>query len=136
MLSISMMKKNENGFTMIELIVSTIIVGLMVIGVTNLFISIERTQEKTKNIELATRAGERQIESLRNINYTSLVVDSDIDFTDDLPPDLPSPNSGTVSVTEPIAGLKKVDVAISYKDGSATETIRLSSLIGIIGIAQ
>lgn len=84
----------------------------------------------------STRAGEAKIESLRNSQYGNLETDSNIDFTDELPADLPEPKNGNVFVSEPEPGLKRVDVTISYGDGSATKTVKQSSLIGIIGIGQ
>lgn len=130
------MRKNESGFTLIELIVAITVTGLILGGVVNVYIGIQTMQRKTYHIELATRAGERQIESLRNSHYGSLVPGVQIDFSDDLPEDLASPKSGVVDVTEPSDGLRRVDVTITYKDGPGTKTIKQSSLIGVIGIAQ
>lgn len=135
-LSLRIMGKQQAGFTIVELIVAVTMTGLMILGIANLYIMIETTQHKTYNLELATRAGERQIESLRNSQYNTLDPGVDIDFTSDLPADLPSPKSGIVSVTEPAQGLRRVDLTITYKDGSSTRTVKQSSLIGIIGIAQ
>ncbi len=124
------------GFTLIELIVAITVTGLIVVGLTNLYILIEITQRKTYHLEIATRAGERQIESLRNAQYNNLTPGVDINFTSNLPADLPSPKSGTVVVTEPNDGLRRVDVTITYKEGSGTKTIKQSSMIGVIGIGQ
>lgn len=130
------MKRDEGGFTLIELIVTIVVTGLIIIAITTLFITIERTQHRTQLLETATRAGEQQIEALRNNNYNSLTAGSTIDFTDDLPASLPSPRSGTVAVSEPTEGVKRVDVTVSYRDGSKTKDIKLSSLIGQLGIGQ
>lgn len=110
--------------------------GLLVVGIVNLYITIETSQRKSYHLEIATREGERQIESLRNAQYGGLVPGEDIDFTNTLSPELPSPRSGTVAVSEPSEGLRRVDVTITYKDGSRTKTVKQSSLIGIIGIGQ
>lgn len=130
------MRKNESGFTLIELIVAITVTGLILGGIVNVYIGIQTMQRKTYHMELATRAGERQIESLRNSHYASLEPGVPIDFTDELPSDLASPKTGTVDVTEPSDGLRRVDITITYKDGSSTQTIKQSSLIGVIGIAQ
>lgn len=130
------MKRNEGGFTLIELIVTIVVTGLIIIAITTLFITIERTQHRTQLLETATRAGEQQIEALRNNNYNSLTAGSTINFTNDLPDSLPSPRSGTVAVSEPTEGVKRVDVTVSYRDGSKTRDVKLSSLIGQLGIGQ
>lgn len=131
-----MIRRNEAGFTLIELIVTITVMGLLVAGIVNLYIAIETSQRKSYHLELATRAGERQIEALRNAQYGSLEPGEDIDFTSTLPEDLPAPRTGIVEVTEPESGIRRVDVTISYKDGSGTKTVKQSSLIGIIGIGQ
>lgn len=131
-----MRRTRESGFTLIELIVTISIMGLLIIGLVNLFITIEASQRKSYHLEIASRAGEQQIEELRNSQYGNLDVDDDIDFTDDLPEDLPEPRSGIVEVSEPEPGIKRVDVTITYKDGGGSKTVKQSSLIGVIGIGQ
>lgn len=130
------MKGRDQGFTIVELLVTTVVAGLVIIAVTSLFITIERTQRSTQLLETATRAGEQQIESLRNSNYGSLTPGETITFTDNLPDRLPSPRSGTVAVSEPTTGVRRVDVTITYRDGSKEKEVELSSLIGQLGIGQ
>ncbi len=131
-----MLNKEESGFTLIELLVTIGFFGLVTISIINLYISVEASQQKSYRLEVATRAGEAQIESLRNSQYGTLETDSDIDFTNQLPADLPEPRSGIVHVSEPEPGLKKVDITITYKDGENNNTVRQSSFIGIVGIGQ
>jgi type II secretory pathway pseudopilin PulG len=130
------MKTNQGGFTIVELVVTTVVTGLIVVAVASLFITIERTQHSTQLLETATRAGEQQIESLRNNNYGSLTPGQTITFTNDLPEELPSPRSGTVVVSEPSAGIRRVDITVTYRDGSKQKDVKLSSLIGQLGIGQ
>jgi len=130
------MKTNEGGFTIVELIVTTVVTGLIVVAVTTLFITIERTQHSTQLMETATRAGEQQIESLRNNNYGSLTPGSTITFTNNLPSNLPTPRSATATISEPSTGIRRVDVTVKYRDGSKQKSVKLSSLIGQLGIGQ
>lgn len=130
------MKKKEDGFTIVELVVATVVTGLLIVAVASLFITIERTQHSTQLLETATRAGEQQIESLRNNNYGALTPGSTITFTDDLPAELPSPRTGTVAISEPSTGIRRVDVTITYRDGTKQKNVKLSSLIGQLGIGQ
>ncbi len=130
------MNTDERGFTIVELLVTIVVAGLIIVAVSTLFITIERTQHSTQLLETATRAGEQQIESLRNNNYNSLTADSTIDFTSSLPPNLPSPRTAVVHVTEPMADVKRVDVTVTYRDGTKPKSVKLSSLIGQLGIGQ
>ena len=128
--------KEQSGFTLIELLVAAILMGLLVIGITNLYIMIEVTQRKSYHLEIATRAGEKQIENLRNAQYGNLIPDTTLDFTADLPAELSGPKTGSVAISEPELGLRRVDVTITYGDGGGTRTIKQSSMIGILGIGQ
>lgn len=128
--------KNQDGFSLVELIVAIVVIGLLVVGVTSLYITIESTQRKTRLLETATRAGEKKIEELRNNHYNTLEANSVMTFTNELPNTLPEPRSATVTVTEPTAGIKRVDVSITYRDGRSNKEVALSSLIGVIGIGQ
>lgn len=131
-----MARDNQSGFTLVELLVTISLLGLIVIGVTNLYITISSAQRKSYHLEIATRAGEAQIESLRNAQYNNLEAGGQINFTSSLPSDLPEPRSGIVDISEPSDGIKRVDVTITYKDGSGSKTVKQSSLIGVIGIGQ
>ncbi len=130
------MNKDEGGFTIVELIVTIVVTGLVVAAIAQVFLTIERTQHSTQLLETATRAGEQEVEALRNNNYASLTPGSTITFTNNLPAALPAPRVGSVTVSEPVAGIRRVDVTITYRDGSDQKNVKLSSLIGQIGIGQ
>ena len=130
------MKRREDGFTIVEIVITIAIVGVLIAALTGLFVGISRSQSQSNYKENATRAAMRQIESLRNNNYGSLAVGEDIDFTDELSPKLPVGSTGNTVISEPSPGLKRVDVTVTYPDGDQTHNVTLSSLIGVIGITQ
>lgn len=115
---------------------TVIVIGILFSAVIALYSSVLLVQSKTQRLEAATRSAHLQIESLRNLQYNSLEEGVDIDFSDDLPDELPQGSAGVVEVTEAEQGLKRVDVTVSYPDGSSQRTVTVSSLIGIIGITQ
>jgi prepilin-type N-terminal cleavage/methylation domain-containing protein len=129
------MNRKDAGFTLIELLVSLTLIGIVITGVTTLFTSIQSVQRRTAYMETATREAQRQMESLRNNNYNNLAVGQTIDFTNQLPSTLRGP-SGTVTVSEPSPGLKRVDINVSYYEGDQQQQVNLSSLVGILGITQ
>ena len=97
---------------------------------------LQQTQVQTNYLESATRAAQRQIESLRNSNFNNLTPGEDIDFSANLPDTLPSNSTGNVVVSEPSPGLRRVDVTVSYQYSGQVRDVELSSLIGVIGIVQ
>ena len=126
----------QSGFTIPELIVTIVFIGFAFIGISQLYLDIDRVQSRTAYTQIATHAAQTEIESLRNADYNSLAANTSIDFSSSLPSTLPRPYSGTAAVTEPMAGLKRVDVTVTYTDHGATQNVELTSLIGIIGISQ
>jgi len=130
------MKEDKSGFTIVELIISIIVLGIVIASLSSLFLGIQRTQTQTAYKESATRAAQREIESLRNNHYNSLATGSNISFTNELSPKLPVGSTGNVVVSEPSPGLKRVDVTVTYPDKNLQHKVVLSSLIGVIGITQ
>lgn len=130
------MQKDTEGFSLIELIVAMAIFGLMAIGVINLFVGIDTLQRRAQRIEIATRAAEAQIESLRNSHYNSLESGETIDFSDELPQSLPAPRTGEAVISEPIPGIKQIEVTVEYAQQPRDYSVTLTGLIGTIGIAQ
>ena len=131
-----MAKVDEAGFTIIEIIVALVTVTLFVVSVGNLFAQITGTQHNALLLTSATRAGESEIESLRNSSYASLTPGTNIDFSSQLPSNLPKGSTGTVVVTQPSTDIRRVDVTVSYTVSGKTHSVQLSSLIGIIGIGK
>lgn len=131
-----MKRMGEAGFTLVELITAVVVLGIIGASITALFLNIQQIQIATNYLESATRATQREIESLRNSNYNNLTPGSSINFTDQLPDDLPNDKTGIVSVSEPSPGVRRVDVAVTYTHEDTTRKVEMSSLIGVIGITQ
>lgn len=129
------MRRQQAGFTIVELLVTIAIIGITTASLSSLFISIRNVQQQTGYVDAATRAAQREIETLRNDNYASLTPGQTIDFTNQLPSSLPH-GSGTVQVSQPANDLRRVDVTVGYTSQGEQRNVTLSSLIGVIGIAQ
>jgi len=128
--------QKQAGFTIVEVIITIVFLGFAVAGITEVYLSIQRLQEQTAWLQSASHAAQTEIESLRNTSYNGLTSGQNINFSSSLPTTLPGPRTGTVAVSEPQAGLKRVDVTVSYNDHGKTRNVELTSLIGVIGITQ
>lgn len=128
--------KDQSGFTIVELLATIVVFGIASLGIANLFYSMQYVQQQASHLDIATRAAQREVEVLRNNTYNALVVGQTIDFSSSLPDALPQNKSGTVTVTEPSPGLKRVDVSVTYMDGSKQQQVQLSSIIGVLGLSK
>lgn len=128
--------RSNSGFTLVEMMVTIVVLGLAVTSIAALYLSMQSAQAKSQYMDLATRAAQTEIEVLRNNSYNTLKNDTTIDFTSDLPNGLPADSTGTVYITKPAYGLRKVDVTVSYSSDGQSNKVELSSMIGVIGISQ
>jgi prepilin-type N-terminal cleavage/methylation domain-containing protein len=126
----------ESGFTLIELVVTMVVLGIIITSLSGMYYIMQSIAVQGQHLDIATRAARTEIEDLRNSGYNSLIPGSNIDFTASLPTTLPKNATGTVVISQPLSGLIKVDVTISYTDFGSQHNVELSSDIGVIGIGQ
>ena len=123
-----------SGFTVVELVLTIVAFSFIATGIAGIFLTIQSVQRQTAYLQSATRAANDEVESLRNNNYNQLIAGTNLTFAP--PTNIPSPSSGNVSISEPIPGIKRVDVTVTYTDHGATKQVEMSSLIGVIGISK
>ncbi len=126
----------EDGFTLVELLLSILVLGIAILGIAGLYYLTQQVQNESAHYDLAVRAARTEIEELRNSGYNSLSPSSPPTFPSSLLVGLPSDSNGSVSVSQPLPGLKEVNVTITYSDYGQPQNVTLSSDIGIIGISQ
>lgn len=131
-----MKQSNQKGFTLIELLLTIIVLGIAIASLGGMYYAMQATQTQSAHYDLAVRAARTEIEELRNNGYDSLTAGSTINFTSSLPPGLPPNATGTVNVSSPMHGLRRVDVSVVYTDFGQQQTVTLSSDIGVIGLGQ
>ncbi len=113
-----------------------LVLGIVISSLSGLYYVMQITEVQSQHYDLAVRAARTEIEDLRNNGYNSLNPGGTIDFTASLPASLPRDKVGTVAISQPLSELRRVDVTITYTDYKKSQTITLSSDIGIIGLGQ
>lgn len=129
------MLRNEDGFTVIEILIGIALFGIVMPSVIIAVVQVARLNDRAADLTRANVIAEHKIESLRSARYNSLDVGS-VDFTNELDSSFSSPKSATYVVTMPETGLKKVDITISYLDNGATRSLTFSSFISELGVTQ
>lgn len=132
-----MKQSREAGFTIIELVVTMAFMGIVIVSISQLYLTLRQVNRSADNYTTATQVAQQLMEKYRNTPYANITTGT-TDVTSSVLspyPSLSSPRSATTTVTEvDAAGLKQVDIAVSYKDRSGTRNVQLSTLISNKGI--
>lgn len=129
-------RKSDSGFSIVELLIAIAMIGVIAGSATSFLVGINNIQQKISYKENALRAATTEMESLRNAKYNTLENGVNIDFTADLPENLPNDKQGIVYISEPVTGLKKVIVEVTYTESSKQQKVKLVTMIGQIGLSK
>jgi prepilin-type N-terminal cleavage/methylation domain-containing protein len=127
--------KNEDGFSLLELVVSAAVMGVIIVAIYGFFGSVREINRYANNLVIANQALQQQVEIYRNTPYAGIAVG-----TQNLNSALtayPSLKNGTMSavVTEPqVTGYKQIAFTLSYLDKGGTKTVKASTIIANRGI--
>ena len=130
-----MNQDNSYGFTIVELTVSVVVAAIFFLSLNVAYTSYVHGGEQVKDLTLANSYAESKIESLRNTGYNSLALGT-TSITGELPSDLKSPRSGSLQISSPQTGLKKIDLSISYNDQGTSRTYSYTTYVGELGVGQ
>ena len=127
--------KDQSGFTIVELIVA-LIVGVIMVGSAILILtSGQRLAQKHRDLVVANAFVEQKVEALRSTGYLGL-SNGTTSITSEMPTELNSPRSGSLQISTPSNGLKKVDITISYNESGVTRSFTYTTYIGELGVGQ
>ncbi len=128
-------KNNTAGFTIIELLIAIAVVGILVPTLVSFVNTLNRFNDRARDMTLVNSLAENKAESLRSLGYSGL-TDGSTSFVSELPTTLGSPKNATYTVSTPNPGIKQVDLVISYNDHGATQTANYRTMIGELGVGQ
>lgn len=129
------MKKQQDGFTIVELLVSIAVAAIVTASLSQVVTSYVHISQRGRYLSIANAYIEAKAEALRNTGYNGLNVGT-TNLTSELPSQLPASRSASMTITNPLGGIKQVNLTISYKDQSLTNTYTYTTYVGELGVGQ
>ncbi len=136
-MSIKRVSSVEDGFTILEILVSIALAGIFILAFSVLTVNLNVINDKTSDLTIANSFIENKVEQLRSESFLGLSNGS-IDFTAEMPQTLAEPRSASYTVADVSgnAALKDVTFVISYEDHGQSRTINYATFIGELGVGQ
>jgi prepilin-type N-terminal cleavage/methylation domain-containing protein len=125
----------QAGFTIVELIVTIVLIGLLVPAITMTITTLNLINDRARDLASVHALAENKVESLRSVSFTGL-ANGTTTFTNELPASLATPRSATYTISAASPALKQVDVSISYNDHGQNRSISYRTYIGELGVGQ
>lgn len=129
------MRKNQSGFTVVELLITIGMCGVIIPSLALGLSALSVYNNRARDLALVNMLAQNKMEVLRSSGFNSL-SDGVVTFTSDLPNTLSSPKSATYTVSSEAVNVKKISIAITYKDYNQSRTITYESLISELGLGQ
>lgn len=126
---------SQAGFTIVEVLVAIAVAAIVTMSLNQVVSTYLHVSQRGRYLNLANSYVEAKTESLRNIGYNGLSLGT-TSLTSELSTQLPRSRSGSMVITSPIAGIKQVDITVSYKDQGQNNAYSYTTYIGELGVGQ
>lgn len=128
------MHKKEGGFTIIEILITLGLIGIILpsvyLGINSLLV----INKRSRNIMIANIAAENKIERLRSMGYNSIPTGT-VNFSSELPAELSKPNTATSTITTS-GGMKTITLTIAFQDADRQRDVKYKTIISETGLGQ
>ena len=127
--------QKTDGFSLVEMIL-TIVVAISFIAATDVVVNdYVHLGQHSRDLILANSYVEGKIEALRSAGFNGVDTGT-TSLTPELPSQLNSPKSGTMTISSPSNGIKQVDISVTYSDQGVSRTYSYRTYIGELGVGQ
>lgn len=126
---------SEFGFTIVELIV-TMLVGIVLVGSVNtIYTNQLYLSQRTRDTVLVNAFVEAKVEALRSQGFLSVPLGT-TNITSELPVELSTSRSATLSVTTFSSSIKQIEITVSYNEQGTTRSYSYITYLGELGVGQ
>lgn len=135
-------KNNSSGFTLIELIVTIAVIGILLPVVIMFLNAINTMNGRANTLSSVNAYAENRIEAFRSAGFQSVPVTAGpVTFTgtEVLPESVPKPKTATYEVTYAQAGntsVKKIVITTTFRSPAGSETKKYTTYLGELGVGQ
>lgn len=137
------MNRREDGFSVIELLVTLIVISVVFVAFTTAFAGIENISKKGTDIALANQHAFTKLQEYENLNYTNLPATTPTgtlqqveDFSASLPAALETPRVGKVYINTQSSSLKQVVVRVTFGSGPSERFLEFVTFIQKNGVGR
>lgn len=132
---LSRLKKEQSGFTVVELLLVIVVGSILVLSINTILTSHAYLSQRGRDLILANAYAELKMESLRSIGFLGL-TDGTTDITNELPSELSNSRKGTLVISNFSPSVKQVLITITYNEQGKSRTYSYKSYIGELGVGQ
>lgn len=139
----SALRQNEDGFSIVELLITLIIIATAFGAFMVTYTTIQNINKKAVDVNKANALAFAKVQEYENKSFASLPNTTPTgslqqveDFSSTLPNSLESPRVGRVYINTLSGNLKQIVVTIQFGSGSAQRLIQYGDFIQRNGIGQ
>jgi prepilin-type N-terminal cleavage/methylation domain-containing protein len=138
-----MKEKIARGFTIIELLITLLVIGVVFLSFTTTYAGISNISKKGTDVATASQIAFAKLQEYENLNYNSLPTTTPAgslqqveNFSGSLPAVLETPRSGLVYISTVSATLKQVIVKVTFGSGPSQRHIEYVTFIQKNGVGR
>jgi prepilin-type N-terminal cleavage/methylation domain-containing protein len=128
-------RKNQKGFTIVELMVTVVVAGFIIPAVAIALTNLAVINKVARDQALANMIVQNKVETLRSAGYNSL-NDGTTSFVAELPNIMGSPRSASYTISTPQTGIKQVNISLSYTEYHKTKNLAYKTYVSELGVGQ
>jgi type IV pilus assembly protein PilV len=118
--------RNEDGFTLVELMITLVILSIGLVALAGLQISAIKGNTFSKRMTAAVSIANQKLEQLKDTAYANIVSESSTQVTQS---NMTFYRQVTVTNNTPLANTKTVNVTVTWSDGSNPHSVPITTII-------
>ena len=119
---------DDSGISFIDLMLSLVVLTIGVLAMMDLQIIATRSNASSQGTVTAISLAEEKMETIKNKPFTSIISEAPTTWTDPVAGVIYT-TTVTVTNNQPISGVKKVDVTVTWSDKAGAHRIPMATVI-------